>query len=412
MKKILKHFWWQKFLRILPVRVRGFWLARCYKAFLFEWMRMEKIATEKTVFIIQASFFDPKGQCCFYGGAEKYMLDLADLCQRKEINCVLLQYSNEGLWVRKEKNLWVVAIPTVGSAEVYYEEIFYLLKSVCSYQVLYSWCAGSYRMTPGSLLLSHGVFWDSYLKTKTLESKRLQEIKTQLINCKVLLSVDVNTLSWFRCTFPSFSRNKTMCYIPNYVDVSKFYPAAECSTKIRILFPRRATYYRGYWIMSQAGRRILQEFPNTELAFVGFVHEGDIAKDIMLLKQEFPNRIIQEAVSPDKMPDFYRSAQIVVIPTIYSEGTSLSCLEAMASGCAVVSSNVGGLANIVLKDFNGLLVNPTVEDFYKALKELITSPNLRSFLANNAIKTAAVFNKEKWENSWSQILFDKTSSPF
>ena len=47
--------------------------------------------------------------------------------------------------------------------------------------------------------------------------------------------------------------------------------------------------------------------------------------------------------SYEKMPAIYQGADICVIPSIGSEATSLACLEALASGCAVVATNVGGL---------------------------------------------------------------------
>lgn len=56
---------------------------------------------------------------------------------------------------------------------------------------------------------------------------------------------------------------------------------------------------------------------------------------------------------PSLLPLF----DIAVIPSV-QEGLSIFCLEALAAGCPVVASDVGGLAEIIIPYKNGLLVPP------------------------------------------------------
>ncbi|WP_420491566.1 glycosyltransferase [Neobacillus drentensis] len=51
-----------------------------------------------------------------------------------------------------------------------------------------------------------------------------------------------------------------------------------------------------------------------------------------------------------------------------SEGTSLSLLEAMAAKCAEIATNVGGMTNIILDNYNGLIINPDESELYLALE--------------------------------------------
>jgi len=106
----------------------------------------------------------------------------------------------------------------------------------------------------------------------------------------------------------------------------------------------------------------------------------------------------------DEMSNVYKTADIVVIPTIASEGTSLSCIEAMACGCAVISTNVGGLCNLIINMFNGLLVNPTAEELAQAINLLINDTNLRNMLIQNAHKIIQEFNISKLHNKWMNIF--------
>ena len=46
------------------------------------------------------------------------------------------------------------------------------------------------------------------------------------------------------------------------------------------------------------------------------------------------------------MNEIYNIADIVVIPTTINEGTSLACIESMATARAIIATNVGGLSEV------------------------------------------------------------------
>lgn len=58
------------------------------------------------------------------------------------------------------------------------------------------------------------------------------------------------------------------------------------------------------------------------------------------------------------MQDFYSELDIFVVASLDSEGLPTTLLEAMASGCAVVSTDVGGSCEAVRNGREGLLVPP------------------------------------------------------
>mgnify|MGYP002626286202 CR=1 FL=1 len=142
-----------------------------------------------------------------------------------------------------------------------------------------------------------------------------------------------------------------------------------------------------------------------DFIFLGTVCSQDIQRDLQKLLQVYPNRIFHYAVSPDEMPRYYACSDISIIPTLYSEGTSLSCLEAQACGNVVISSNIGGLTNLIIDGYNGLLINPNEDELLKAICLVIEDSVLRAQLSDNAKKVSAVFDKVFWSNRWKRLVF-------
>ena len=94
----------------------------------------------------------------------------------------------------------------------------------------------------------------------------------------------------------------------------------------------------------------------------------------------------------------YDGADIVLVPTRYSEGTSLSCIEAQALGIPVIATNIGGLPNIVIDHFNGLLISPTAESLEIAVRELLDNPKMCDEMRKHSIEVAkSSFEKTMWD---------------
>ena len=144
------------------------------------------------------------------------------------------------------------------------------------------------------------------------------------------------------------------------------------------------------------------------------IYKGDDANDSIILtslknsREELKyvaitiNRLVRQGM---------RYKDIAVVPTVGSEGTSLSLLEAMASGCAVVCTNVGGMTNIVLDGYNGLMIYPEEEELYNALTCLIEDSSLRAKLqanAYNCVKDA--FSLHRWKDAWKKVIDNVTET--
>ena len=96
-------------------------------------------------------------------------------------------------------------------------------------------------------------------------------------------------------------------------------------------------------------------------------------------------------INHTKLPQYMASANICVIPSL-KEGFGLTCIEAMACGTLVVSSNIPSLSETIIDTKTGFLVDPHRPD--KITQKIcnilrnkynfsIIKENARSFVCEN-----------------------------
>jgi glycosyltransferase involved in cell wall biosynthesis len=104
-------------------------------------------------------------------------------------------------------------------------------------------------------------------------------------------------------------------------------------------------------------------------------------------------RVITNRLSDEGIARLYRKAAVLVFPSLY-EGFGLPILEAMASGCPVITSNSGACAEVAGK--NALLVEPkSVKAIAEALERILTQPELRRTLIDQGMAHASQFTWER-----------------
>jgi glycosyltransferase involved in cell wall biosynthesis len=127
-----------------------------------------------------------------------------------------------------------------------------------------------------------------------------------------------------------------------------------------------------------------------------YAGDGQERKKIETLIKEHnlkDNVLLLGSVDHENMKFLYNAADIVLIPSIHSEGmeeaTSISALEAMASGIPVIASDIGGLRDIIKDNFDGLLVpDKNVEALERAILRLLEDFTLYETISTNSIKNS------------------------
>ena len=86
----------------------------------------------------------------------------------------------------------------------------------------------------------------------------------------------------------------------------------------------------------EVARILLAKYENVRVIFSGDGPENVVEEIGQLCETDARVKIIRCGYT--EMPEVYRSADIVVIPSLASEGTSLTAVEAMAMGKCVLAS--------------------------------------------------------------------------
>tara|TARA_B100000965_G_scaffold380435_1_gene376989 strand:- start:847 stop:2037 length:1191 start_codon:yes stop_codon:yes gene_type:complete len=87
-----------------------------------------------------------------------------------------------------------------------------------------------------------------------------------------------------------------------------------------------------------------------------------------------------------KNVDYFLSASDIVALTSKNEGTPVSIIESMASGTASISTNVGGVSDIIENEVSGIIAPNNVKEFGDALLKIISNENLRKKIGKNGKK--------------------------
>lgn len=80
-------------------------------------------------------------------------------------------------------------------------------------------------------------------------------------------------------------------------------------------------------------------------------------------------------IDKDQVNEFMQKSQIVLVPSM-AEGMPNIAMEAAASGCVVIASDVGGTHEVVVDTYNGILIQAgNVHQLSEAIKTLIKNKN-------------------------------------
>ena len=363
-------------------------------------------------FIIYERYYDFDKDRVVSGGVQTYISNLIPLLCEAGYKCTVYQFGegNECMELQLEQCA-VKAVPNAKTNGGYITKVVldHIAKNFDKENDLLIFAdhlLAQENEAVHSLSIQHGIHWDirkdvsrndirmflSKAKFAYNEHKRMKYVSH-------VVCVDYNFLNWYRTQVDVPNCNFSV--IPNFTRI------ADINDKpvnvVKIIFARRFVKHRGTRVFAEAVDRLLAEYENIEVTVAGRGPDEEYLHSIL---DKWQDKVVFTQYTADQSLDIHADKHIAVVPTVGSEGTSLSLLEAMSAQCAVVCTDVGGMTNIVLNGYNGKMVGAgDVNQLYLAIKYLIDNPGERNRIAMTGYETVKrAFSHEGWENKWREVL--------
>jgi glycosyltransferase involved in cell wall biosynthesis len=179
-----------------------------------------------------------------------------------------------------------------------------------------------------------------------------------------------------------------MCSIHNGVDAERFQPNDEARHTRREEFgydtntivcgiAARLVRDKGHAFLFQAAAKLKDNFPELRILVLG---EGPLESELKSLAESLGiAELVHFAGFRDDMDQCVQAVDIGAQPSIGCDTSSFTLKEQMAAEKPVVTSDYGGLTEIVQPEIEGFVVpSGTVDPLAEALKKLLSNAGLRN----------------------------------
>ncbi len=149
---------------------------------------------------------------------------------------------------------------------------------------------------------------------------------------------------------------------------------------VRIAFAGRLAREKGIDILIEAMRRISSRRLKLDIFGIAANSDGESLKQKVLDADDQRIRLLPPFANANAITEL-RAYDCLAVPSQWLETGPMVVLEAFAAGVPIVGSNLGGIAELVEHEKNGLLVEPaSIEAWVAAFNRLLSEPGLLSQL--------------------------------
>ncbi|TKJ19665.1 MAG: hypothetical protein CEE42_15460 [Promethearchaeota archaeon Loki_b31] len=188
--------------------------------------------------------------------------------------------------------------------------------------------------------------------------------------------------------------NKENCYyIPNAVDISKFKRIKNIERKYITLMATRLSYVKGVDIFIKIIKDLYKNNKNLKFLIIG---SGSLRNLVLEAQKKLP--ITYYPSYPyEKIQEVYNMSKLILI-TSRTEGVPNIIYESFACETPVISSNVGGISNVISPNINGILFDiNNYKTIVRSILNLISDENKLKEYGRNGQKLI------EEEYSWEKI---------
>jgi glycosyltransferase involved in cell wall biosynthesis len=199
----------------------------------------------------------------------------------------------------------------------------------------------------------------------------------------------------------------TTNHLLNKEDYIQEYKPKKKNSVFKILFVGDIQKRKGIRYLIEALAKIKSEYKNNPFQ-LDIIGDGPQFKILDSLSTElnlndsinFHGRITDR----NKLLNYFRSSDVFVLPSIGSEGVPRVTHEAMASGCAVIATDVGSV-RWQLSDNCGIVVKSgSSDELFKAIAKLMNNIEELNEIAFNGYKKSLLFTYELQKQKYYDFI--------
>jgi spore coat protein SA len=177
-----------------------------------------------------------------------------------------------------------------------------------------------------------------------------------------------------------------------------------------VVYVGRLISMKGVHHLLNVWSNVVQRHPHAVLLVIGSAYYGSnritsYVRALHRLSNRLPHHVRFIPFTPyHQMPEWFRIADIAVVPSIGQEAFGLVNVEAMASGLPIIAGDAGGIHEIVNHGSNGYLLrlNAIEGELEQRLNELLEDADKRQQFGESGVRI--VHEKFTWEKAAERQL--------
>ena len=248
----------------------------------------------------------------------------------------------------------------------------------------------------------HGAEYHLYFaKSKAIRKLAIRKFINN-VDCLICLSE-----SWKQFFEENFNTKKIEI-LPNIIDYPVIREKKGDTKKIRFLFLGIIDNRKGIFDVIEVIKNNVDMFDHKIELFIG--GNSEVIKLQNLIEKYQISNIVKFLgwIQNEIKLQYLQNTDVYILPS-YNEGLPISILEAMSYGKPIISTDVGGIPEIVKNNENGFLLTPgNLEQIEKSMKYFIENPQDIEKFGKNSIKMVEKHLPNsvvlQLENLYNQIL--------
>lgn len=352
-------------------------------------------------------------------GTERYVVDLAKNLNKDKFNVyVAVPIKGPLSDILKENNINEVVYDNNKVDYYSFKGMKNLYKIMKKYKIdivhansKFQPCiAGKLAGVKLNVEIKHGIFYSKQqLEKLSLIRKIYENIKQYFVDSFIAISEnDKNTLIKY---FKIKEKKISVIYLGLDLDAIRsknpglFTYRSINYNNVIIGHIGRFTYQKAQEFLLDAFSMLILKYPDARLVIIGTGENKEMILEIIKNKKlenniellDYTNDIFNE------IPKF----DMHVLTSRY-EGTPYVIFEAMALGVPVITTNTGGISNILTNNLDSMITEvEDAEGTYKAMDSLLISEDLRKSLIENAFNTVKNFTVQQMADNTEKFYLSK-----